>query len=100
VSASTASNADPGGGSRDVDAFGAFALRPRGYLGSDDDQAREGLAIEVWVAANALMGVHRALVAHVRSRVTDGAPHGVIAGELRAHGGAALQLLARGITGT
>jgi AcrR family transcriptional regulator len=54
-------------------------------------------AIEPWVAANALIGVHRALLGHVRRRVLEGAPHAAIADELASHGRAALAMLGRGL---
>jgi hypothetical protein len=40
-----------------VQAFRRFALEPRGFLSSN---------IEPWVIANALLGVHRALLGYVR----------------------------------
>jgi AcrR family transcriptional regulator len=51
-----------------------------------------------WVAANALIGVHRAILAHVRRRVIAG--HNILpdlADDVRTHGEAALAALARGL---
>jgi AcrR family transcriptional regulator len=55
--------------------------------------------IRPWVAANALMGVHRTLVDHARRRVVDGARHPRLAREVRAEGERALALLEAGLGG-
>jgi AcrR family transcriptional regulator len=53
--------------------------------------------IEPWVAANAMMGVHRALVDHARRRVVEGARHPRLAREVRAEAERALALLEDGL---
>ena len=52
--------------------------------------------IEPWVAANALMGVHRALVAFARERIVEGARAPELAGEVRAEADRALVRLHEG----
>ena len=121
-----------------VEAFGRFALEPRGLLASSGEGAGEGLAAitrmitrspallareqliferytrslaaliarergmgaedpEPWVAANALLGLHRALIDYVRRRVVAGDDRRLIARGMRAHGKRALALLAHGL---
>jgi AcrR family transcriptional regulator len=53
--------------------------------------------LEPWVAANAMTGVHRALVRYARRRVLDGARHPDLAEEIRAAGEQAFALLERGL---
>jgi AcrR family transcriptional regulator len=50
-----------------------------------------------WVAANAMIGVHRALVEHVRRRSLAGIPNRQLAREVRQLGEQALAALARGL---
>jgi AcrR family transcriptional regulator len=52
---------------------------------------------EPWVAANALMGVHRALVDYTRTRILAGARNPRLAREVRARGKRALEALERGL---
>jgi AcrR family transcriptional regulator len=56
-----------------------------------------GEGIGPWVIANALMGVHRALVDFARRRIIEGARHPRLAGEIRAEADRALALLERGL---
>ena len=56
-----------------------------------------GDGIEPWVTANALIGVHRALVDHARRRILEGARHPELAEEIRAEADRALALLGRGL---
>jgi AcrR family transcriptional regulator len=56
-----------------------------------------GEGIEPWVVANALMGVHRALVGYARRRILEGARHPQLADEIRAEADRALALLERGL---
>jgi AcrR family transcriptional regulator len=58
-----------------------------------------GSAAEAWVAANALMGVHRALIDYTRARIVAGARHPELADEVRAEADRALGLLERGLGG-
>ena len=121
-----------------VAAFGRFVLRPRGFLGSDDPAATEGMRSaarvmtgspallarqreildrytstvasliaderdmsaddpEAWVAANALIGVHRALLTYIHRQALDGVPNRRIARNLVTHGKRALAILEQGI---
>jgi AcrR family transcriptional regulator len=54
-------------------------------------------AVEPWVAAHALLGVHRALIEYVRRRVVAGAKAPAIAREVQAEGTKAIALLERGL---
>ena len=54
-------------------------------------------APEPWVAANAMMGVHRALVSHARGRVVEGVRNPTLAREVRARGKRAVALLEHGL---
>jgi AcrR family transcriptional regulator len=63
---------------------------------AEETGAKEG-AIEPWVAANAMMGVHRALVDYTRGRVAAGEPSPRLARDVRAQGERALELLERGL---
>ena len=60
-------------------------------------EAIPGDGIEPWVVANALMGVHRALVDFARRRILEGARHPELADEIRAEADRALALLERGL---
>jgi AcrR family transcriptional regulator len=55
--------------------------------------------VEPWVAANALMGVHRGLVDYTRKRVLAGVRSPRLAREVRSKGKRALELLERGLAG-
>jgi hypothetical protein len=120
-----------------VQAFGRFVLAPRGFLGSDDPHANEGLRtvarvlnssqaliarqreilesytsslaaliaqelgmapddVEPWVLANALIGVHRALIAYTHRQALAGVENRRIARNLKRHGKRALALLEHG----
>jgi AcrR family transcriptional regulator len=56
-------------------------------------------AIEPWVLANALMGVHRALVSYTRGRIVAGVRNPKLSRDVRAQGRAALAALERGLGG-
>ena len=56
-----------------------------------------GEDVRPWVAANAMIGVHRALVDHVRRGALAGTPNRRLAGEVRRLGEQALAALARGL---
>ena len=62
-----------------------------------DEQGAAPEDIEPWVAANAMMGVHRALVRHARRRVVEGMRHPKLAAEVRARAEEALALLDAGL---
>jgi AcrR family transcriptional regulator len=55
--------------------------------------------VEPWVAANALMGVHRGLIAYVRQQVLAGRRNPRLARDVRAQGERALALLETGLGG-
>jgi AcrR family transcriptional regulator len=121
-----------------VQAFARFVLTPRGFLGSDDPEASEGLRtvarvmtsspalmtrqreilesytgslaaqiaqelgmasddVEPWVVANALIGVHRALIAYAHRQALAGVENRRIARDLQKHGKRALALLEHGV---
>jgi AcrR family transcriptional regulator len=62
--------------------------------------AEEGAGeVEAWVAANALIGVHRALIDFTRARIVAGARHAALADEVRTEADRALGLLERGLGG-
>jgi hypothetical protein len=54
-------------------------------------------AIEPWVAANALMGVHRALVDYARRQIVAGTRNPRLARQVRAQAKQALAALERGL---
>jgi AcrR family transcriptional regulator len=56
-------------------------------------------AVEPWVAANALMGVHRRLIDFTRGKIIAGARHPDLAAEVLAEADRALALLAGGLAG-
>jgi AcrR family transcriptional regulator len=58
-----------------------------------------GSGIEPWVVANALMGVHRALVSFARGRIVADAGSPRLADEVRAEGDRALERLYEGFGG-
>jgi AcrR family transcriptional regulator len=62
-----------------------------------DEQGADAADIRPWVAANALMGTHRALVHHARGRVVDGATPATLAREVRERGEQAVALLSEGL---
>ena len=61
------------------------------------EQGPGGSQAEAWVAANALMGVHRALVARARQSVLAGTGHAALRRELSAETERALALLDHGL---
>ena len=121
-----------------VQAFGRFALRPRGFLASDDPGANEGMRtaarvltgspalqarqrdildhftgtlasfiaeergmaaddVEPWVIANALIGLHRALISYTHRQALAGASNRRIARNLISQGERALTVIEHGI---
>ena len=68
----------------------AFSYR-HSAVGPDD--------VESWVVANAIMGVHRALVEYVRARVLAGKDGPGLARSVRARAQRALDALDRGLRG-
>jgi AcrR family transcriptional regulator len=64
-----------------------------------EETGADAADLRSWVAANAMMGVHRALVQHARRRVVEGMRHPRLAEEVRARANEALALLERGLGG-
>lgn len=52
-----------------------------------------------WIAANAMIGAHRALVHHARRRVVEGVEHAALGRDVRRRGQQALALLEEGLGG-
>jgi AcrR family transcriptional regulator len=63
---------------------------------AEEQGARAG-DIEPWVAANAMMGVHRALIDYTRQRIVAGARNPRLARDVLAQADQALALLERGL---
>jgi AcrR family transcriptional regulator len=64
-----------------------------------DEQGTDPDDIRPWVVANAMMGVHRALVDYVRRRILQDAPHPQLARQVRAQANQTLALLEHGLGG-
>lgn len=62
-----------------------------------DETGADAADVRPWVAANAMMGVHSAIVHHARRRVIAGTRHPKLAAEVRARGEEALALLDEGL---
>jgi AcrR family transcriptional regulator len=62
-----------------------------------EEQGGRGSPVEAWAVANALMGVQRALVAHVRARVQAGVTGRKLATEVRSQGKRAFDRLEAGL---
>jgi AcrR family transcriptional regulator len=62
-----------------------------------EETAADAADLRPTVAANAMMGVHRALVAYARRRVVEGVRHPKLAAEVRARAEEALVLLDAGL---
>ena len=65
-------------------------------LVAEETGARTG-DVEPWVVANALIGVHRALIDYARGRILAGVPSARIRGEVRDEGERALRALGSGL---
>jgi AcrR family transcriptional regulator len=65
---------------------------------AEETGAGEG-DVRPWVAANAIIGIHRAVVAHARRRVIEGARHPELAEEVRATAEQAVALVEGGLRG-
>jgi AcrR family transcriptional regulator len=64
-----------------------------------EEQGADAADPRPWVAANAMIGAHRALVHHARQRVVAGAGHQALARDVRRRGEQALVLLEQGLGG-
>ena len=73
---------------RYTDALAALIADERGAAARD---------VEPWVAANALIGLHRALIDYVQRQALAGVPNRRIVQSLRTHGKRALALLENGL---
>jgi AcrR family transcriptional regulator len=62
-----------------------------------EETGADAADLRPWVAANAMMGLHRALVDHTRRRIVEGARHPRLGAEVRARGEEALALLDTGL---
>jgi AcrR family transcriptional regulator len=62
-----------------------------------EETGADAADLRSWVAANAMMGVHRALVHHARQRIVEGLRHPRLAAEVRARAEEALVLLDEGL---
>lgn len=71
-----------------TDALAAFIAEERGMAAGD---------VEAWVVANALIGLHRGLIAYVHRQALAGVDNRRIVRNLRTHGKRALALLEHGI---
>jgi AcrR family transcriptional regulator len=81
---------------REREVFAAYTASLAALIASEPGA---GSDVEAWVAANAMIGAHRALVDHARRRIVEGAEPKTVAREVRARGKAALALLERGLGG-
>ena len=87
-----------------IEASPALQARERQIVAESTGELADLLAaeqdappVEAWTAASALMGVQRALVAHVRSRVLAGVRGRALAADARAEGKRAFALLEVGL---
>jgi AcrR family transcriptional regulator len=80
---------------REQQIFSRFTDSLAAQLASESGAAAG--AIEPWVRANALMGVHRALVSYARRQIVAGARNPGLSRDVRAQGRAALAALERGL---
>ena len=76
----------------------------QGYTASlagliSEETGAEPDAVEPWVAANAMMGVHRRLIDFTRGRIIAGARHPELAADVLAEADRGLALLADGLGG-
>ena len=62
-----------------------------------EETAADAADVRPWVAANAMMGVHRALVHHARRRVIEGTRQPKLATEIRTRAEEALALVDAGL---
>jgi AcrR family transcriptional regulator len=78
----------------------ALLARERAILDSYTNVLASEIAerggVEAWVAANALIGVHRALLQYARREILAGTPAEAIADGVRRHGERAITLLKQG----
>jgi AcrR family transcriptional regulator len=82
---------------REQQIFAGYTASLAGLLAEETGASDED--VEPWVAANAMMGVHRRLVDYARERIVAGAGHPQLAREIREQADRALALLERGLGG-
>jgi AcrR family transcriptional regulator len=63
------------------------------------EQRADAADLRPWIAANAMIGAHRALVDHTRRRVVEGVEQDALARDVRRRGRPALELLEEGFGG-
>jgi AcrR family transcriptional regulator len=80
---------------RERDILDRYTITLAGVIGEEKGMSPD--AIEPWVIANALIGVHRALIAYVHRQALAGVENRRIARTLRAHGTRALAMLEQGL---
>jgi AcrR family transcriptional regulator len=90
-------DASPALRAREQQVFAGYADALARLL-AEESGAAEG-DIAPWVAANALIGIHRALVGYARSRVLAGATNPGLSRDVRAQAEAALAALSEGFAG-
>jgi AcrR family transcriptional regulator len=82
---------------RQRDIFERFTDTLASYIAEEQGMAADD--VEPWVLANALIGLHRALISYTHRQALAGVPNRRIAGNLVTHGKRALALLEHGIGG-
>ena len=82
---------------REEQIFASYTATLAGALA--EETKADAADLRPWAAANAMMGVHRAIVHHARRRVIEGARHPELAAEIRARAEEALALLDAGLAG-
>jgi AcrR family transcriptional regulator len=80
---------------REQQIFGDYTASLAGLL-AEETSARPG-SLEPWVVANALIGVHRALVHYSRTEILAGTRNPTLVRRVRAQGKAALAALEQGL---
>jgi AcrR family transcriptional regulator len=80
---------------REQHIFARYTAALAELIAAEQDAAPD--AVEPWVAANALIGVHRALLDHARRRIAAGTPHARLEREVRERAERAFALLEQGL---
>jgi AcrR family transcriptional regulator len=80
---------------REEQIYGRYTASLAALIAQETRADEDGIA--PWVAANAMMGVHRALVDYTRQRIVAGVPSSRIARDVRAQAEQALALLEQGL---
>jgi AcrR family transcriptional regulator len=80
---------------REQQVFAGYTASLARLIGAEQGTAEDD--VEPWVAANAMIGVHRALIDYTRGRIAAGARHPRLVRDVRAQGVQALARLERGL---